>query len=222
MGLLYRCSVMFFYIWLHALHGFKIYGRKNRPRRKPFIVVSNHVSLADPPAVGITFQRFVLSFMAKKELFESRRWGWWFKGTNCIPISRNKNDFSATKEALRRLAKGEAIVIFPEGTRSDNNEMKDPELGVAFLASKANVPVCPIYIDGTYGVLPKGGKYKAWEQVRVFIGPSLDVSSVDPKLERRKRYEVIADKIMKAIAELKKQSEAAGPLKSSRARLMKS
>ncbi|GAF87376.1 unnamed protein product, partial [marine sediment metagenome] len=81
-----------------CLHFIKVYGREHLPKKGPFILASNHVSLGDPPVIGVTCHTMPLHFMAKQELFESKQWGWWFKLTNCISISQDGKDFKAIKE----------------------------------------------------------------------------------------------------------------------------
>jgi len=210
MGFTYRISVWFFGIWLGLLHNIKIYGRENLPRRGAFIMAANHVSYADPPVVGVACAPIGMHFMAKKELFESRKWGWWFKAVQCIPISRDDKDIRATKQAIDSLKKGRNLAIFPEGTRSATGELQEAELGASFLASKAGVPVVPVYIDGTDKVLPKGGKYKCWAPIRAYIGKPVHPNEFSGISDRRKRYEGLRDKIMASIAELRTMSSSKG------------
>jgi len=207
MRLIYRMSVLFFWVWLKLFHSLKVYNRHNLPKGGSFIVVANHVSFADPPLIGAVFMRTPLCFMAKKELFEDKKWGWWFRATSCIPILRNKNDFGATKEALNRLTKGMRIALFPEGTRSEDNEIKEPEMGVAFLASKANVPVLPVYIEGTFQTLPKGGKYKSWTPIKTYIGEMINFREESAIKDKRERYEKMSKHIMDVIKSLRDQAK---------------
>lgn len=209
MFFLYRISCLFFHIWLRAGHNLLVFGRKYRPKKGPFICASNHVSFADPPVLGSAFW-VPLSFMAKKELFENKRWGWWFRGTGCIPISRDKKDFHATKEALKKLSNGNAIAIFPEGTRSENGKFLEPETGAGFLAAKSGVPVIPVYISGTDKVLPKGGQYKWGMPIKAFIGSPVDFSGVEKIENKRGRYEFMSKKIMHEIVRLKTKAEKHG------------
>ena len=204
--MIYRFSVMCFYIWLTVLHRLKIFREARYPLRGAFICAANHVSLGDPTVIGATSFIRHLHFMAKEELFQNKRWGWWFRSCECIPLSRNKKDHRATKTALNMLKKGKAIGIFPEGGRSETGELGKPEVGVGFLADKANVPVIPIYVKGTKGALPKGGKYKIGSPIEVYIGKPVDFSGAQKITDRRERYTYKSNEIMQAIAHLKKKS----------------
>ncbi|MDD5440080.1 MAG: lysophospholipid acyltransferase family protein [Candidatus Omnitrophica bacterium] len=206
----YHVSVRFFGCWLGLFHDLKIFGRENLPRENGFILAANHVSFADPPVIGVACAPRAMHFMAKKELFQHNIWGWWFKAVRCIPIARNDRDIKATKEAINALKSGRNVAIFPEGTRSVTQEFQEPELGAGFLATKAHVPVVPIYISGTNKVLPKGGKYTCWNPVRAFIGKPINPDDFPAIGDRRKRYESLTNKIMASIAELKTMSSSKG------------
>ncbi|NQT22609.1 MAG: 1-acyl-sn-glycerol-3-phosphate acyltransferase [Candidatus Omnitrophica bacterium] len=190
-----------------VLHFIRVYGRKNLPKKGPFIFASNHVSLGDPPIVGVACNTVPLHFLAKEELFYGKRWGWWFTWTKCIPISRDKNNFKATKEILAKLKEGRAIGLFPEGTRSETGELQEAEIGVGFLAVKSKAPVIPMYIYGSKKALPVGGPYRMGLPIKVYIGKSVDLSEAEKISDRRQKYRFASDKIMQAIASLKRQAE---------------
>jgi 1-acyl-sn-glycerol-3-phosphate acyltransferase len=203
--LIYRASCFFFHVWLRIGHDLKVYGRHNRPKKGPFICASNHLSLADPPVLGSAFW-VPMNFMAKKELFMSKVWGWWFRVVKCIPISSDSRDFNAAKIALKQLENGYAIAIFPEGTRSETGEFLEPEVGAGFLAAKSRAPVIPVYIWGSGNVLPKGGKYKWGPPVRAFIGKPVDFSKAEEIMDRREKYNFMSKRIMQEIAGLKQKA----------------
>lgn len=182
-------------------------GRKRVPKTGSFIAAANHVSLGDPPAVtAVRSQRFI-SFMAKRELFEGKRWGWWFKAMNCIPTNRDGNDVGAVKEAIKRLKNGGAVAIFPEGTRSVNGDFGKPQVGIGFVQDKTGVPVIPFYVQGTDKALPKGGKYKVFSPVAIYVGENVDLSGAKEIENNRERYQYISNKVMEAIATIKRQVE---------------
>lgn len=203
---MYRLSRAFFYIWFKALHSLTVFGRENFPKKGPFICAPNHVSFGDPPAVGVACGRIPLIFMAKKELFENKRWGWWFKASCCIPITRLKNDYRATRQAIKRLKEGKAIAIFPQGTRSSSDDLQEAEFGVAFLAEKSGAPVIPVYIEGTQKVLPKDSRYTPGAPVSLYIGKAVDFHGAGEIEHKRERYAFMAKRIMREIAELKKSA----------------
>jgi len=203
----YIISRFFFVVWMTCLHFLRIYGRENLPKKGPFLFVSNHISLGDPPIVGVSCNTVPLHFMAKKDLFENKKWGWWFRWTNCILISRDEKNYRATKEVLAKLKEGKAIAVFPEGSRSLTGELQKAQVGIGFLAIKSKVPVIPMYISGSEKALSVNGPYRPGVPIKVYIGKQVDFYGVDKVTERREKYRFASDKIMKEIANLKRLSE---------------
>jgi 1-acyl-sn-glycerol-3-phosphate acyltransferase len=137
----------------------KITGHENFPS-PPFIVVSNHTSLLDPPLVGAACAKYFVNFMVKQELFEMPLVKHWAKSVGCIPVRRGDNSIKGIREVLRRLKQGHVVGIFPEGTRSEDGSLREAKMGTGFLLSSARVPVVPIYVFGTAEAFPKGKPIK--------------------------------------------------------------
>jgi 1-acyl-sn-glycerol-3-phosphate acyltransferase len=131
----------------------EVRGRERVPREGGVLVVSNHISLCDPPVLGMFFPRPVY-WMAMQELF-----GHWFFGQlvrclRCIPVNRKKGDSSAVREAVRRLNGGDCVVIFPEGgvrvgEKSALHGSGVFKEGAAAIARLAHAPVLPVVLSGT-------------------------------------------------------------------------
>ena len=201
----YFISRMIFKIILHALGKFEVMGKENLPKKGPFIMASNHVSLADPAAVGVACNTMSLIFMAKKELFELNMWGWWFKAMGCIPVRRESGNFQVLKKAVEKLREGKAIAIFPEGKRSSDGTLQKAEPGIGFLAVKSKAPIVPVYVSGTDKLLPKGEKFIKPNKVIAKIGKRINITDAALPSERRKVYEAIGEKTMAVIRELKNE-----------------
>jgi len=169
------------------------------PLKGSFILASNHVSYLDPVAVACACPR-KLNFMAKEELF-SRAWSYsFFSAIKCFPIKRNSADLSALKEALRRLKGGEPLALFPEGSRTLDGASAAPYPGIGFLAAKLNIPVVPVYVQGTDVALPKGARFVRFTRISVCFGRQM---RVDKKLS----YKDIAQRIMENVRHLEGQFE---------------
>ncbi len=173
----------------------KIYGREYIPEKGGFIIACNHVSNLDPVVMGISCKRRI-SFMAKYELFQKQPLGFILTKLGAFSVKRGEADFGALKEAVKRLKKGKPVLIFIEGTRQTGEVPSKALPGVGFLAVKANVPVIPVYINGTQDVMPPGSKTLTCKSVTVRFGPAVQH---DPK----DTYEQISDKILKDIYNLK-------------------
>jgi glycerol-3-phosphate dehydrogenase (NAD(P)+) len=122
-------------------------GRENIPDG-PVILAANHRSFLDPFVVGICIRRPVY-FVAKSELFENRLLGWFLNCLGAFPVRRGESDEDMMTTALALLERGEAVVIFPEGTRRRTGPLGSPRRGVGRLALESGAPVVPIAIAGS-------------------------------------------------------------------------
>ncbi len=174
--------------------GLEVEGRNNIPARGGFILASNHASNLDPLILGVAASR-ELNFMAKDALFKNPLFGWLLFNVGAFPVKREYADVSAMKEAIGRLKKGSALLIFPAGSRSRGNNVQ-AQPGVGMLSNKASCPVVPVFISGTDKALPVGARFIKPTKIRVRFGRILS-------FERNAAYELIASKVMGEILSLK-------------------
>lgn len=138
------------------LYGYRRYGLDRPPASGACILVCNHQSHLDPPAVGLFFTRRAVHFIARGTLFSNPAFGWLIRALNSIPIKRGEADLSAIKESLRRLDAGAAVLVFAEGTRSPDGAMRPFERGTLLLLRKSRCPVVPMAVEGLHDVWPRG------------------------------------------------------------------
>jgi 1-acyl-sn-glycerol-3-phosphate acyltransferase len=135
----------------------RIEGREKAIKGATYVIISNHQSLLDILIVNCLLYRF--KWISKIENFKVPVIGWYLRMADYIIVDRG-NEESKT-EMLERsyncLKNGVSIMIFPEGTRSINNEIGFFKRGAFQLALQAGVPILPVLIDGTGGILPKHG-----------------------------------------------------------------
>lgn len=137
-------------IFLMLSFRIKIYGRENVPSDSGVIIAVNHRSNWDVPAAGISCPR-KLTFMAKSELFKNPLFGKLISSLGAFPVKRGRGDIGAVKAALTILSKKNAMLIFPEGTRNHTGKpLKKIKDGLALFATRAEVPVVPVFIEGNY------------------------------------------------------------------------
>ena len=153
---------------------FTAYHTERIPRQGGFILASNHISNLDPVLLGIASVRR-MNFMAKVELFKGAL-GYFLTKLGAFPVKRGESDFSAMREALRRLKEGQALLIFVEGTRRIGNEPTKAQAGVGFLAMKAGVPIVPVYVQGTNKVMAPGTKFFKRGRVYATFGAPFTVN----------------------------------------------
>ena len=112
------------------------------------LLASNHRSFLDPFVIGCCVRRPIY-FVAKQELFENRFAGWLLNCLGAFPVRRGESDEQSMATALALLERGEAVVIFPEGTRHRSGPLHPPKRGVGRLALESGAPVVPIAVTGT-------------------------------------------------------------------------
>jgi 1-acyl-sn-glycerol-3-phosphate acyltransferase len=124
-------------------------GREHIPRSGGVVLAANHKSFLDPFLIGLCLRRPIY-FVAKRELFENRLTGWFLNCLGAFPIRRGESDEEAVATVKAVLARGDAVVIFPEGTRvRDADRLAEPKRGVGRFALECGVPVVPIAVHGT-------------------------------------------------------------------------
>jgi len=139
----YHFIKYFIYNYVRLFWGLKIVGLENIPRTGGLVIAANHISSADPPILGICIPRIV-SYLAKKELFESLGMRLFITGLHAFPIDRSRADMSAMREALRRIKAGGAVGVFIQGTRNSGDA--EAMNGASFMAQRANAPILPAAI----------------------------------------------------------------------------
>ena len=133
---------------IHVYFRLRRTGCRHIPTHCPVILAANHRSFLDPFVVACCLRRPVY-FVAKKELFRNRFVGWLLNSLGAFPIRRGESDEASVETALALLLRGEAVVIFPEGTRNHAGPLRAPKRGVGRLALQSGAPVVPIAIAGT-------------------------------------------------------------------------
>ena len=199
--MVYLVGWSLFFIFFKIYLSFKIVGRKNVPKTGAFIFASNHSSYLDPILLGVALYRG-LYYIAREDLFAKPLPDWIMRGVHAFPLKRNSGDLGALRQALAILKEGKPLVIFPEGTRATDKNLRPAKPGVGFIAAKSGVPVVPVYIDGSFEAFPKGIKTLRRQHVTVYIGEPV---AIDPDVghNSKKAYQDISDEIMKSIASLK-------------------
>ncbi len=155
-------------------------GRHHLPDG-PFLLCSNHSSHADSAALmtasGRSFRSFAL-IGASDYFFQSRSMRWLVsRWMNVIPIDRRPGpkSLAACIDSGREFLEesGGALILYPEGTRSPDGEMRTFKQGAGLFATKLGVPIVPAYVDGTHRILPKGKSIPRFGSVTVRFGEAL-------------------------------------------------
>jgi 1-acyl-sn-glycerol-3-phosphate acyltransferase len=112
-------------------------------------------------------------FMAKDSLWKVGLLGRFLIAMGGFPVHRASADRASLQRAEEVLARGEVLILFPEGTRQEGLEVGELHEGAAYLASKTQVPIIPVGIAGSDRAMPKGAKLPRPKRVSVFAGSPL-------------------------------------------------
>jgi 1-acyl-sn-glycerol-3-phosphate acyltransferase len=168
-------------------------GRENIPDG-PCILCANHSSVADPVllafAIGVTCP---VHFMAKKELFRIPGLHAILKLVRAVSIDRNKNDIGAIRQSMRYLKQGEKLLIFPEGTRVQEDDAVAAKNGAVRLALKMDVPLVPVF-------LPRNKRL--FRRVEIRFGAPYRIAG-----ENHADYRTLSDELMDRIHALGQAAE---------------
>jgi 1-acyl-sn-glycerol-3-phosphate acyltransferase len=189
-------------------------GRAHVPRTGPVILASNHLSFIDSIAIPVAAPRPV-HFLAKSSYFEGTGMSGWFSrqfftAIGAVPVQRGAGQaaLDALDQQRQLLVQGNAVALYPEGTRSLDGRLYKGRTGVAFLALQTGAPVVPVALIGTDKVMPVGARFPSLTQrVTVRFGEPLDLAHHGPAESGRARR-LATDDIMAAIHALSGQALA--------------
>jgi 1-acyl-sn-glycerol-3-phosphate acyltransferase len=174
------------------------------PRQGPLIVVSNHISNADPPLVAGWLTPMLgrqMHILAKQALFVGP-FGWILRKLGATPVRAGGSDIEAYRVARAVLDRGDVLCIFPEGTRSASGVMQEPKPGVAMLATRTATPILPVGVSGSDYFLGRGKKLpRLRAPIRLHIGKAFTLT-LDPNLPHRQAMAAASDELMRHIAAL--------------------
>jgi 1-acyl-sn-glycerol-3-phosphate acyltransferase len=180
---------------------FNVVGAENVPRTGALMICSNHSATLDPPMVPAFVPRNDTWSMAKSEYFDKWLTRITFTLYHALPVVRHTADRAALRRSFDLLKDGQALIIYPEGTRVESGVLAQPEPGAGFIAQKAVCLVVPVGLTGTRECLPKGAWWPRRTRVTVTFGKPFLVAARRPNGARVSHQEA-SEAIMTAIAEL--------------------
>lgn len=191
-----RWGLNIIFLGMYRLH---IEGREHIPSEGAVIIAPNHKSYFDPPLVGVAIKKRVVHYMAKEELFRNPLFGWILRQFGTFPVKRGSVDRTAVRQAVKELKNGNALGIFPEGTRIKRSGLGRFHSGMASLALMTGTPVIPVAIVGSADMPHKKGP------LAVLIGMPIQVKK--QKAESGE-VEALNEAVKKEIQKLTDEYEA--------------
>ncbi len=184
-------------LWLSGAQ-LELHGEEHLPVNGPAVLISNHASHLDGPALAVALPRPVF-FVAKKELARIPVFGQALVAIGTVIVDRGRSEKARRQmqHALDRIRRGRWVLVFAEGTRSRDGGVAPFKKGGFHLAIDAQVPIVPIAIRGSHAILPKGATHpRRPGKIEIVVGEPIPVAGLGkealPDLLQRTRTAVTA------------------------------
>ena len=184
----------------------KVTGLDRMDTTKPHVYAVNHASAMDIPVLYV-YLPFQFRIVFKKELLAYPVVGWQLKrsGQVCIDQQKPTNSIAAIRSAVKSLKAGMPLVIYPEGGRTPDGEIKPFLPGAFFLAIKAQVDIVPVALVGTYELLPMNTYHIKCRPLEMRVGEPISTTGLTMR-----DLEAVSAKVRKAMEDLYYPQSTAG------------
>jgi len=201
---LYSCFWAQLYFYVNPFWRLRIEGREQLPWRGPAVIVSNHLSLGDVLVLFGLYRPF--KWVSKASVFKVPFVGWNMRLNRYVSLVRGRKDsiVQMMADCVWWLRRGVPVLLFPEGTRSPDGETQAFKDGAFRLAIEEQVPIIPIAIAGTDGILPKHGFIlREHANCHVRVLPPISPAPFGTDVERLREHvrQVIIDEKARLLAE---------------------
>ena len=194
---------MFFRIWFR----WKVLHRERVPAKGGVILASNHVSNLDP-VFGVSALERMGVGLARESAFNVPLGGRILRSWRVIPVDQTGTG-RGLKTFLSRLRSGDAVIMYPEGTRSPTGQIRAPQPGIGLIIIKSTAPVVPIKLFGAYEAYARHHWLPRPYQVQIKFGEPLDFADLRAEAKQTKDkdrlkeiYKQAATDLLHAIAQI--------------------
>jgi 1-acyl-sn-glycerol-3-phosphate acyltransferase len=214
MNLSYRLAWIFFRATFSTYFRCRYYHAERVPTEGPVILAANHASFIDPPLIGAGLPRMV-NYLARNTLFDAPVVGTLLRSWKVVPVDREGGGGAGLKAILDRLLDGGAILLFPEGTRTADGQLRPAKSGIGLTVIKSSAPVVPVRVFGTFEAYGRHMKFPRPRRLVVHYGRPLAFATLRaeaktcPKPRLKQIYQQVADETMAAISGLEPKSDVA-------------
>jgi len=183
----------------------KVTGLEKIDTTKPHVYAVNHASALDIPVLYV-YLPFQFRIAFKKELLSYPIVGWHLKrsGQICVDQHNPAGSIGSIRSALKSLKAGTPLVIYPEGGRTPDGQIKPFLPGAFFLAIKAHVDIVPIALVGTYELLPMNTYHIKCRPLEMRVGEPISTAGLTGH-----DMQALSDRVQKAVEDLYESGSAA-------------
>lgn len=181
----------------------EVFNRHYEPAEGAALYLCNHQSYLDPPLMGMALRR-PMNYMARDSLFRAPVFKQLMASWNAFPVRRASADTRALKEGLRRLRRGEQLVVFPESTRTRDGRIGPFLPGAALLARRAADWIVPVLIDGAFECWPRTQRLPRPGRIVVVYGRPMSRAEVGG-LEAKQFIDLVRRRIIALQADIRRR-----------------
>lgn len=182
----------------------EVIGKENLPTKGPVVYMCNHQGYGDIIALCKALDTVQFGYIAKDELHKIPLYGVWIDRVRSVMIKRGdpREALKAISKGIDLINEGYSLLIFPEGTRSRSSQIGEFKKGSMKLATKPEVPIVPISIEGTYHLFEEKG-YMAPADIKVKIHEAIETAGMSRE-EQKALQQRVYDTICQGHEELMK------------------
>ncbi len=167
------------YLWFLPCYRYQCWFVRRVPDHGPVLLVSNHQSFLDPIIVGLGTHHRQFYAMARSSLWRTRWLAPIIDSLNAVPVERGEADMAAMRVCITQLKAGHAMLIFPEGTRSQDGSTQPFAPGTMLMIRRSLPQVVPVAIEGAFDVWPRRRRLpRPFGRIGMMVGEPIDAQTL--------------------------------------------
>ena len=208
----YFIGWQFFRIVFATYFRWRVCNPERVPATGAVILAANHASFLDPPLIGVGLRR-PIHYLARESLLRFPLVRTLLNSWNAVPVDRDGGGAKGLRNILDRLVSGAGILMFPEGTRTHDGDLRSAHSGIGLIVIKSSAPVVPVRTFGTFEALGRRHSFPRPYKVAIKYGRPIMYENLRKeaatcsKVRLKEIYQEVAADIMAQIASLEPVTE---------------
>jgi len=186
---------------------YRFSGKGHVPVSGPVLLVSNHQSHLDPVLVGVACPR-QLKYLARQGLFFFP-FNLWIRSLGAVPIDRERGAIGGIRTTLELLKNDNAVLVFPEGSRTDDGKLRPLLPGFCLLARRSEATIVPVALDGAFDALPRGSHFARPATIRLAFCEAITRQRAS-SLTDEQLVALVGQRIQEALRQMTLEVDGAG------------